>query len=156
MLAKATGAALDRAGRIMVQPDLTLPGHSNIFVIGDLANYSHQNGKPLPGVAPVAMQQGRYVAESIERRLHGQASPPFHYKDRGNMATIGRASAVVDLGWLRFSGFFAWLAWLFVHLVNLIQFGNRVLVLMQWAGNYFSRNRSARLITGENPLPLRR
>jgi NADH dehydrogenase len=156
MLAKATGAALDRAGRIVVQPDLTLPGHADIFVIGDLANYSHQNGTPLPGVAPVAMQQGRYVAESIERRLHGQTLLPFHYKDRGNMATIGRAAAVVDLGWLRFSGFLAWLAWLFVHLVNLIQFGNRVLVLMQWAGNYFSRNRSARLITGENPLPLRR
>ena len=102
----------------------------------------------------MAMQQGRYVAESIERRLHGQTLPPFHYKDRGNMATIGRAAAVVDLGWLHFSGFFAWLAWLFVHLVNLIQFGNRLLVLMQWAGNYFSRNRSARLITGENPLPF--
>jgi NADH dehydrogenase len=156
LLAKASGAPVDRAGRIVVQPDLTLPGHPQIFVIGDLANYSHQTGKPLPGVAPVAMQQGRYVADLIQRRLRGETLPPFHYKDRGNMATIGRAAAVVDLGWVRFSGFFAWLTWLFVHLMNLVQFGNRVLVLLQWAGNYFSRNRPARLITGENPLPLRR
>jgi NADH:ubiquinone reductase (H+-translocating) len=156
ILANATGAPLDRAGRIIVQPDLTVPGHPEIFVIGDLANFSHQTGKPLPGVAPVAMQQGRYVANLIQRRLRGETMPPFRYKDRGSMATIGRAAAVVDLGWIRFSGFLAWLAWLFVHLINLIQFGNRVLVLMQWAGNYFSRNRSARLITGESPLPLRR
>ncbi len=156
VLAKATGAPLDRAGRIVVQPDLTLPGHAEIFVLGDLANFSHQTGQPLPGVAPVAMQQGQYVANLIQRRLRGETLPPFHYKDRGNMATIGGAAAVVDLGWVRFSGFFAWLAWLFVHLMNLVQFGNRILVLMQWAGNYFSRNRSARLITGENPLPLRR
>lgn len=156
ILAKATGARLDRAGRIAVEPDLTLPGQPEIFVIGDLANYSHQTGQPLPGVAPVAMQQGRYVADLIQKRLRGETLPPFHYKDRGSMATIGRAAAVVDLGWVRFSGFFAWLVWLFVHLAYLIQFGNRVLVLMQWAGNYLTRNRSARLITGENPLPLRR
>jgi NADH dehydrogenase len=156
ILAEATGARLDRAGRIAVEPDLTLPGHPEIFVIGDLANYSHQTGQPLPGVAPVAMQQGRYVADLIQKRLRGETLPPFHYKDRGSMATIGRAAAVVDLGWVRFSGFFAWLIWLFVHLMYLIQFGNRVLVLMQWAGNYLTRNRSARLITGKNPLPLRR
>jgi NADH dehydrogenase len=156
ILAKATGAPLDRAGRIVVQADLSLPGHPEIFVIGDLANYSHQTGKPLPGVAPVAMQQGRYVADLIQRRLRGETLPPFHYKDRGSMATIGLGAAVVDLGWLRFSGFFAWLTWLFVHLINLIEFGNRVLVLMQWAGNCLTRNRSARLITGANPLPLRR
>lgn len=156
VLAKATGAALDRAGRLIVQPDLTLLGHPEILVIGDLAHFSHQTGTPLPGVAPVAMQQGRYVADLIQRRLRGESLPPFHYKDRGSMATIGRAAAVVDLGWLRFSGFFAWLTWLFVHLMYIVQFGNRVLVFMQWAGNYVSRNRSARLITGENPLPLRR
>jgi NADH dehydrogenase len=156
ILASAAGAPLDRAGRVVVQPDLTVPGHPEIFVIGDLANFSHQGGKPLPGVAAVAIQQGRYVASMIQGRLRGRTLPPFYYKDRGSMATIGRAAAVVDLRWLRFSGFFAWLAWLFVHLVNLIEFGNRVLVLVQWAGNYFSRNRSARLITGENPLPLRR
>jgi NADH dehydrogenase len=153
-LAKATGAALDRAGRIAVQPDLSLPDHPEIFVIGDLANFSHQTGKPLPGVAPVAMQQGRYVADLIQRRLRGETLPAFHYKDHGSMATIGRAAAVVDLGWVRFAGFFAWLVWLFVHLMYLIQFSNRVLVLIQWAGNYLTRNRSARLITGQNRLPL--
>ena len=156
ILAEATGARLDRAGRIAVEPDLTLPGHPEIFVIGDLANFSHQTGQPLPGVAPVAMQQGRYVANLIQKRLRGETLPPFHYKDRGSMATVGRAAAVVDLGWVRFAGFFAWLVWLFVHLAYLIQFSNRVLVLMQWAGNYLTRNRSARLITGQNPLPLRR
>jgi NADH dehydrogenase len=140
----------------MVEPDLTIRGHPEILVIGDLAHYSHQTGRPLPGVAPVAMQQGRYVADLIVRRLRGQTLPPFHYKDHGSMATIGRAAAVADLGWIRISGFLAWLAWLFVHLMYLIQFGNRLLVLMQWAGNYVTRNRSARLITGENPLPLRR
>lgn len=156
ILAEATGARLDRAGRIAVEPDLTLPGRPEIFVIGDLANFSHQTGQPLPGVAPVAMQQGRHVADLIQKRLRGETLPPFHYHDRGSMATIGRAAAVVDLGWVRFSGFFAWLVWLFVHLAYLIQFGNRVLVLLQWAGNYFTRNRSARLITGESPLRLPR
>lgn len=156
VLAQSTGAALDRAGRVVVQPDLTLPGHPEVFVIGDLANFGHQTGKPLPGVAPVAMQQGRYAADLIQQRLRGQTLPPFHYKDRGNMTTVGGTAAVVDLGWVQFSGFLAWLTWLFVHLMNLVQFGNRVLVLMQWAGNYLTRNRSARLITGENPLPLRR
>jgi NADH dehydrogenase len=155
-LAQATGAALDRAGRVIVQPDLSLPGHPEIFVIGDLAHYSHQTGKPLPGVAPVAIQQGRHVADLIQRRLGGKTLPPFRYKDYGSMATIGRAAAVADFGWLRISGFLAWLAWLFVHLMYLIEFGNRILVLMQWAGNYMTRNRSARLITGENPLPLQR
>jgi NADH dehydrogenase len=153
VLGQATGAAIDRAGRVAVQPDLTLPGHPEIFVIGDLAVFTHQTGKPLPGVAPVAMQQGRYVADLIERRLRGQSLPPFRYKDRGNMATIGRAAAVADLGWVRFGGFFAWLLWLFIHLMNLVQFDNRLLVFMQWAWSYVTRNRSARLITGEHPLP---
>jgi NADH dehydrogenase len=121
-----------------------------VFVIGDLANYPHQTGQPLPGVAPVAMQQGRYVAEVLLRRLRGQPLPgPFRYKDRGSMATIGRTAAVADLGWVRFAGLPAWLAWLFIHILFLIQFQNRLLVLIQWAWNYFTRNRSARLITGE-------
>jgi NADH dehydrogenase len=151
-LAKASGAALDRAGRVAVQPDCSLPGHPEVFVIGDMANFPQQGGKPLPGVAPVAMQQGRYVAELIQARLRGETKPPFHYRDRGSMATIGRAAAVADLGWLWLSGWPAWLAWLFVHITYLIQFDNRVLVLFQWAWNYFTRNRSARLITGEDPM----
>jgi NADH dehydrogenase len=156
VLASATGATLDRAGRVLVEPDLTLPGHPEIFVIGDLAAVNDASGKPLPGVAPLAMQQGRYVADLIRARLRGEALPPFEYRNRGSMATIGRAAAVVDLGWVRFSGFFAWLTWLFIHLMYLIEFGNRILVLMQWAWNYFTRNRSARLITGGSPFPLRR
>jgi NADH:ubiquinone reductase (H+-translocating) len=147
ILARATGAALDRAGRITVLPDLSLPDHPEIFVIGDMALFAQPDGKPLPGVAPVAMQQGRYVATLIQERLRGRRLPAFRYKDFGNMATIGRAAAVADLGWLRFSGFLAWLAWLFIHVLNLIEFENRLLVLMQWAWNYFTRNRSARLVT---------
>ncbi len=153
-LSAATGAELDRAGRILVQPDLTLPGHPEIFVLGDMALYPHQTGKPLPGVAPVAMQQGQYVADLIQRRLRGEPAIPFHYRDRGSMATIGRASAVADLGWVRLSGFLAWLAWLFIHILFLIEFENRMLVLFQWAWNYFTRNRSARLITGTLPTSL--
>jgi NADH dehydrogenase len=155
LLARATGAQLDRAGRVIVQPDCSLPGRPEVFVIGDLANYTPPGGKPLPGVAPVAMQQGKYVAELIVRRLRGQApSGPFRYHDRGSMATIGRAAAVADLGWLWLSGWLAWMAWLCIHLVYIIHFDNRVLVLFQWGWNYFTRNRSARLITGvEGPPP---
>jgi NADH dehydrogenase len=148
-VAQATGAKLDRSGRIVVEPDLSVPGYPEIFVIGDLANYSHQTGNPLPGTAPVAMQQGRYVAELIRSRHAGKPPPSFHYRDRGNMAIIGRASAVADLGKLKFSGFLAWLAWLFVHLMNLVEFENKVLVFIQWGWYYFSRNRAARLITGD-------
>jgi NADH:ubiquinone reductase (H+-translocating) len=151
ILAGATGAELDRGGRVLVQPDLSLPGRPEVFVIGDLANYPHQTGKPLPGLAQVAMQQGNYVADVIRRRLENKPSArPFRYKDYGNMAEIGRAAAVADLGWLHLSGYVAWLVWLFIHLIYLIQFDNRVLVLFQWAYNYFTRNRSARLITGED------
>ena len=155
VLAKIPNVELDRGGRVLVQPDLTLPGQPEIFVIGDLANFSHQTGKPLPGVAPVAMQQGRHVADLIQQRMRGRTRPPFHYKDRGSMATVGRNAAVVDLGWIRFSGFFAWLTWLLVHLMSLIQFQNKIIVLIQWAVNYITRNRSARLITGESPFPLK-
>jgi NADH dehydrogenase len=152
-LAQATDAKLDRSGRIVVEPDLSVTGYPEIFVIGDLANYSHQTGNPLPGTAPVAMQQGRYVAELICSRVSGKPPPSFHYRDRGNMAIIGRASAVADLGKLKFSGFMAWLTWLFVHLMNLVEFENKVLVLVQWGWYYFSRNRAARLITGGTANP---
>jgi NADH dehydrogenase len=151
-LAQAAGLEPDRMGRVAVEPDLSLAGHQEIFVIGDLASFSHQTGQPLPGLAPVAMQQGHYVADVIMQRLRSHRPPgPFHYRDRGNMATIGRAAAVADLGWLHLSGYLAWLTWLFVHLLFLVQFQNRVLVLIQWAYNYFTRGRAARLITQEPP-----
>jgi NADH dehydrogenase len=153
-LADATGTKLDKGGRVIVEPDLTVPGHPEIFVIGDLANFSHQGGKPLPGVAQTAIQEGRYVARLISARPKGQTLPPFHYRDLGTLATIGRASAVADLPWAKFGGVLAWFAWLFIHLVNIVQFQNRVLVLIQWAFSYLSRGRSARLITGPCPLPL--
>lgn len=152
-LAQRTGAPLDRAGRVIVEPDLTLPGHPDIFVIGDLASFSHQDGKPLPGVAPVAMQQGRYVATLITARLNGDTLPPFRYHDKGSLAVIGRNAAVADFGFLRLGGFIAWLIWIFVHIAYLIEFDNKVLVLFQWAWNYFTRKRGARLITGEHLLP---
>ena len=146
-IAKATGAKIDKAGRIAVQPDLSIAGHPEIIVIGDMALFTHQTGKPLPGIAPVAMQQGRYAAELILARTRGKTPPPFHYIDRGTMATIGRSAAVVALGRWRYNGMLAWLTWLFVHLTFLVQFENKFLVLCQWAWNYFTRNRSARLIT---------
>lgn len=152
ILAQKTGAAVDRSGRVTVEADLSLPRHPEIFVIGDLANYSHQGGHPLPGVATVAIQQGRYVADVIRDRLRGQKSKPFHYRDRGSMAIIGRAAAVAQIGRVHWAGFGAWLLWLFVHLMNLIEFENRLLVLIQWSWSYFTRNRAARLITGEKSL----
>jgi NADH dehydrogenase len=151
-IAQSTGASVDRAGRITVEPDLTVAGHPEIFVIGDLASCLHGAGKPLPGVAPVALQQGKYVARVIARRLKAKPIEKFHYSDRGNMAIVGHASAVAEMGRLRFAGYFAWLAWLFVHLVNLIEFQNKILVLVQWGWYYFSRNRAARLITGGTTL----
>lgn len=152
-LAQATGAELDRIGRLIVQPDLTLPKHPEIMVIGDLAHYSHETGQPLPGVAQVAMQEGEYAARLIQSRLEGKKVLSFHYRDLGNMATIGRASAVADLGRLHFSGFIGWMLWLFIHLLYIVQFQSRVLVLIQWGWNYFTRNRAARLITGSRILP---
>lgn len=149
MLAQATGAPLDRAGRIQVAADCSLPGHPEIFVIGDMANYRGSDGRPLPGVAPVAMQQGDFVARVLGCRLRGEEPPAaFHYRDYGSMATIGRNAAVADFGKIRFNGYLAWLAWLFIHVLKLIEFENRILVMTQWAWNYFTRNRSARLITG--------
>ena len=144
------GVATDRAGRVLVQPDLTIPGHSNVFVIGDLASFTGPNGKPLPGVAQVAIQMGRQAAANVARAIAGQPYRRFVYKDLGNMATIGRASAIADFGWLRLHGWIAWLAWLFVHILNLIGFRNRILVFVQWAWAYFSYQRAIRLITGRD------
>jgi len=153
-LAEATGATRDRVGRLGVEPDLTLHGHPELFVIGDLACVE-QDGTPLPAVAPVAIQQGRYVGMHIARRLRGEEHGPFRYRDQGSMATIGRAAAVADLGRLRLSGYLGWLAWLFVHLINLVGYQNRLLVVLQWAWNYFTHNRAARLITGRRTFRLR-
>ncbi len=149
ILAERTGAECDRAGRVIVEPDLSIKNHPNIFVIGDLANFAHQNGKPLPGVAPVAMQEGQYVAALIRQRLQGNIVPPFYYIDRGSLAVIGQNAAVVDFGFVKFKGFFAWLIWLFVHIYFLIEFDSKLVVMIQWAWNYFTRKRGARLITGE-------
>jgi NADH dehydrogenase len=143
----------DKAGRVLVEPDLSVPGHPEIFVIGDLANLAGKNGKPLPGLAPVAMQQGRAVARNIEREIRGLAREPFHYKDKGTLATIGRAAAVADFGKIRVTGFIAWVLWLFVHILFLIGFRNRVLVMLEWSWSYLTYERSARLITGDTHLP---
>jgi NADH dehydrogenase len=148
-LAERAAAPLDRAGRVIVEPDLTIPGHPEIFVIGDLASFTHQGDKPLPGVAPVAMQQGRYVAKRIRQRLNGETpTAPFHYFNKGNLATVGRNRAVADFGKVHISGFVAWFVWVFVHLMYLVEFENRLLVLTEWVYNYTTRNRGARLITG--------
>jgi NADH dehydrogenase len=139
---------------VLVAPDCTVPNHPEIFVIGDLANFSHQTGQPLPGVAQPAIQQGTYVARVIRNRFESKTSKPFHYFDKGNLATIGRGKAVADLHFLEISGWPAWLMWIFIHLVYLIEFKNRLLVLTQWAWLYITWDRSARLITGKNPLPM--
>jgi len=147
-IAAQTGAPLDSAGRVMVDEHLRVPSYPEIFVLGDLAHFPGPNLNPLPAVAPVATQQGRYAAQAIEDQLAGRSTPPFKYRDLGSMATIGRSSAVAQLPGLRLSGFLAWIAWLFIHLMNLVEFENRVLVLLQWAWNYFTWRRAARLITG--------
>lgn len=152
ILAQSTGVECDRAGRVIVEADLSIKGHCNIFVVGDLANFSHQNGKPLPGVAPVAKQEGEYVASLIKKRLQGNILPPFNYIDRGSLAMIGQNSAVVDFGFIKLTGFFAWLFWLLIHIYFLIEFDNKLVVMIQWAWNYFTRNRRARLITGKEAL----
>jgi NADH dehydrogenase len=154
VIADRTGVKLDRAGHVLVEPDLTVPGHPEIFVIGDLAG-AMQDGKPLPGLAPVAMQEGRYVARTIERHLRNKTLPPFHYFDKGSLAVIGRAAAVAYFfgGKIKLSGFLAWLVWLFVHLMYIVEFENRVLVFIQWGFQYLTFNRGARLITGYRQLP---
>jgi len=152
-LGRKLGAPVDRAGRVLVQPDLSIPGHQEVFVIGDLATLNDENGKMLPGVAPVAIQQGDWVAETIARDLENQPRRNFHYHDKGSLATIGRAAAVAQFGKFEVSGFFAWLAWLFVHIFFLIGFRNRVIVMIQWAWSYLTYERGARLITGSDELP---
>lgn len=147
LLAEAAGADLDRAGRVMVNPDLTLPGHPEVFVIGDLAHCKSASGAPLPGVAPVAMQQGRFVARCLADRLAGRPAATFRYHDKGSMATIGPGAAVALVAGWQLSGVVAWLAWLLIHLWYLVGFENRFLVFFQWAWCFFTRNRSARLIT---------
>ena len=152
-LGKKLGVPCDRAGRVQVQPDLSIPGHPEVFVIGDLANLKDENGKPLPGVAPVAMQEGTFVAKAIRRDLQGQPRENFKYWDKGSLATIGRAAAVAQFGKIHISGFVAWLAWLFIHVFFLIGFRNRLLVFIQWAWSYVTYERGARLITGNSELP---
>jgi NADH dehydrogenase len=154
VLENGAGAKLDRASCVIVQPDFTVPNYPNIFVIGDLTSYSHEDGNTLPGVAPVAMQEGAYVANVVKQRLKGKTPSPFYYHNKGNLAVSGRNKAVADLGRLRFDGFFAWLIWVFVHIRYLIEFDNKVSVMFQWAWNYFTRKRGSRLITGINPFQL--
>ena len=148
-LGASLGVPLDRQGRVPVQPDLSVPGHPELFVVGDLASCSQQTGAPLPGVAQVAMQAGACAARNIERLARGEATEPFHYRDYGNMATIGRAAAVADLGWLRVSGYAGWLLWLFIHLLWLVGFRSKLSVLIQWATAYLTYQRSVRLIVGK-------
>jgi NADH:ubiquinone reductase (H+-translocating) len=167
-LGKKLGGPIDRAGRVLVNPDLSLPSHPEVFVIGDLAALKDESGKLLPGVAPVAILEGRYVARLIEKEIKSGAPsfphsaregegvdlrPAFHYFDKGSLATIGRSAAIAQFGEIHISGFIAWLAWLFVHILFLIGFRNRVLVFIQWAWSYFTYERGARLITGSTSLP---
>ncbi len=148
-IAKSLGVPLDRGGRVIVNPDLTVPGHPEIFVIGDLAALKDDRGKAIPGLAPAAMQMGRHAASNIARGCEGKPYENFRYRDKGNLATIGRAAAVADLGWIRASGFAAWILWLGVHIFFLIGFRNRLIVMWEWAWAYFSNQRGARLITGD-------
>jgi NADH:ubiquinone reductase (H+-translocating) len=152
-LGKKLGVPVDRAGRVLVNPDLSIAGHPEVFVIGDLAALKDEHGKLLPGVAPVAMQEGTATAKNIQRDLQHESRKKFHYVDKGSLATIGRAAAVADFGKFHVSGFIAWLSWLFIHIFFLIGFRNRLIVLIQWAWSYFTYERGARLITGDTRLP---
>ncbi|MEX1182784.1 MAG: NAD(P)/FAD-dependent oxidoreductase [Gemmatimonadota bacterium] len=149
------GAETDRAGRVRVQPDCSVPGHPDIFVVGDLASLDRADGRPVPGVAQGAIQMGRHAARQIVRDLRGASREPFSYRDRGDLATIGRAAAVARLGRVKLSGFVAWLIWVVVHIMYLIGFRNRILVMMQWAWAYVSYSRGIRLITGETRPEIR-
>ena len=153
-IAGSLGVPLDRVGRVKVQPDLSIPGAPEVFVIGDLAAVEDEKGKPVPGLAPPAIQGGRHAARQILRTLRGEPREPFHYFDKGTLATIGRNAAVAQIGRLRTEGFFAWVLWLLVHILMLIGFRNRVLVLAQWGWTYLRYERGARLITGEVPQLL--
>jgi NADH dehydrogenase len=146
-VAATLGVTLDRAGRVPVQPDLSVAEHPEVFVAGDLASLAGKDGRPLPGVAQVAMQQGRRAAENVLLRIAGEPLETFHYKDLGNMATIGRNRAIADIGPVKIGGLVAWLAWLFIHILNLIGFRNRAVVMLHWVWSYFTFQRGARLIT---------
>jgi NADH dehydrogenase len=146
-LVKTLGAPLDRAGRVLVEPDLSIPGHPEVFVVGDVAAFLHQGGKLLPGVAQVAMQGAAHAARNVLRRERGEQSLPFVYRNLGNMAIVGRGSAIADLPWARFSGVIGWLSWLFLHIFMLIGFRNRIVVLFEWAVAFLTFQRGARLIT---------
>jgi NADH dehydrogenase len=150
-LGATLGAPVDRAGRVRITPELTVPGVADVFAIGDMTTLDGPDGRPLPGVAQVAIQMGRHAARNIGRALENQPLRPFVYRDLGNMATIGRASAIADFGTFRMTGFLAWLAWLFVHIFALIGFRNRLVVFVQWAWAYFTYQRAIRLITGRAP-----
>jgi len=152
-LGKKLGAPVDRAGRVLVNPDLSIPGHPEVFVVGDLAVLKDESGKWLPGVAPVAMQEGKATAHNIGNELRGEPRKNFHYWNKGSLATIGRAAAVADFGKIHVSGFLAWLSWLFIHIFFLIGFRNRLIVLIQWAWSYLTYERGAQLITGDTHLP---
>ena len=148
-LVSTLGAPTDAAGRALVEPDLSIPGHPEVFVVGDAAAFLHQTGEPLPGVAQTAMQGAAHAARSIVRRTRGEPTEPFVYRDKGSMAIVGRHAAIADLGWARVSGPLAWLAWLFLHIVMLVGFRNRLVVLLQWAVAYLTFQRSVRLITND-------
>jgi NADH:quinone reductase (non-electrogenic) len=152
-LGKKLGAPVDRAGRVLVNADLSLPGHLEVFVIGDLAALKDKNGQLVPGVAPAAIQQGKATARNIANELEGKPRHNFQYVDKGSIATIGRAAAIAEFGQIHISGFIAWLSWLFVHIFFLIGFRNRILVMIQWAWSYFTFERGAQLITGDQTLP---
>jgi NADH dehydrogenase len=150
-LGRSLGVPVDRAGRVLVNPDLTIPGHADVFVIGDLASLNGADGRPLPGVAQVAIQMGEHAAHNIVRATEGQPLRAFSYHNLGDMATIGRAAAVANLPWIQLKGLPGWLAWLFVHLLKLIGFRNRLVVMVQWIWAYFTYQRSIRLITAVRP-----
>ena len=145
-LGKFLGAPLDRAGRVQVNPDLSVPGVPNVFIVGDLASLI-QDGRPVPGVGPAAIQEGKSAAKNILRELKREPRKPFHYRNKGDLAVIGRSHAIADLGWIKFSGWFAWMFWLFVHITYLIGFRNRIVVLFEWAYAYFTSQAGVRLIT---------
>jgi len=146
-LSDATGAELDKMGRVIVGENLTIPGHQNIFVLGDLARVEDKSGKPLPGLAPVAIQEGQYAAQCIKNNIQGIPTEPFKYHNRGMMSILGRQEAIAMLGGSTYSGVTAWLLWLFVHLMFIVQFGNKLLILLQWAWEYISKDHHARLLT---------
>jgi NADH dehydrogenase len=152
-LARTLGVPLDRAGRVPVEPDLTIPGRDDVFIIGDLAHFK-DDGALVPGIAPAAMQQGRHAARNILAALEGRPRQPFHYVDKGMLATIGRGAAVAKIGRVKASGVVAWLLWLFVHIFFLIGFRNRLVVMIQWAWSYFTFDHGARLITEPLKEPL--